>query len=111
LPQTARCLGLTAAGGRCHGAADHERCDVSLSLANSPELREFYLDQESHDRCVFRDDIDIEDSLSVSVGYDTGASLSYSLNAFRTSAGDRLQPAPTGWAYSPTRHRLSAARS
>jgi hypothetical protein len=50
------------------------------------------LDQEGYDgywrdRCVFRPEIDIEDTLNALVSYDTGATLSYSLNAFNAWEG------------------------
>ena len=63
-----------------------------MDLAASPNLKALYLDQEKHDgyfrdRCVFRPDIDIEDTMNVIVGYDNGATLSYSLNAFNAWEG------------------------
>jgi hypothetical protein len=69
-----------------------------------PELKALYLDHESHDgyyrdRCVFRPDIDIEDTMSAIVGYDSGATLSYSLNAFSAWEGYRI-------AFNGTRGRL-----
>ena len=50
------------------------------------------LENEAHDgywrdRCVFRPEIDIEDTLNALVTYDTGATLSYSLNAFNAWEG------------------------
>jgi hypothetical protein len=49
-------------------------------------MKELYLDNEQHDgylrdRCVFSDEIDIEDSMHLVVSYDTGARMTYSLNA------------------------------
>jgi hypothetical protein len=63
-----------------------------LDLASSGSLKELYLDHEHHDgyfrdRCVFRDEIDIEDTMNVVVRYDTNATLSYSLNAFNSWEG------------------------
>jgi len=50
-------------------------------------LKRLYLDHESYDgyfrdRCVFRPDIDIEDTMNVLVRYDNQVTLCYSLNAF-----------------------------
>jgi predicted dehydrogenase len=50
-------------------------------------------EQESgyvRDRNVFRDDIDIEDTMNVLVRYRTGALLNYSLNAFSPYEGYRV---------------------
>ncbi|HYC69841.1 MAG TPA: Gfo/Idh/MocA family oxidoreductase [Opitutaceae bacterium] len=50
-------------------------------------------EQESgyvRDRNVFRDDIDIEDTMNVLVRYRTGALLSYSLNAYSPYEGYRV---------------------
>ena len=63
-----------------------------LDLAGTPTLKTLFLDQEHHDgyfrdRCVFRPDIDIEDSMSVIVGYDNGTLLTYSLNTFNAWEG------------------------
>lgn len=86
-PAMARRLGLESHHERCHTCPEAAKCSFHLSLASNANLRELYLDQESHDgyfrdRCVFRPDIDIEDTMNVSVRYDTGATLAYSLNAF-----------------------------
>jgi hypothetical protein len=67
-------------------------CGFELNLAANPALKRLYLDNEQYDgylrdRCVFRPDIDIEDTMNVQVRYDTGATLSYSLNAFNAWEG------------------------
>lgn len=86
-PQMAKRLGLQSHHERCHTCPEKSKCTFALDLAGNPNLRRMYLDQEKYDgyfrdRCVFRPDIDIEDTMNVSVKYDTGATLSYSLNAF-----------------------------
>ena len=58
----------------------------SLDLRADPALRGLYLEQEGHDgylrdRDVFDPGITIEDTLSLVVDYQRGASMSYSLNA------------------------------
>ena len=63
-----------------------------LDLAADPNFKELYLDNEKYDgyfrdRCVFRPDINIEDTMNVIVKYKTGATLSYSLNAFNAWEG------------------------
>lgn len=86
-PQMAKRLGLQSHHERCHTCPEKAKCTFFLDLAGNANLRRMYLDQEKfdgyfRDRCVFRPDIDIEDTMNVSVKYDCGATLSYSLNAF-----------------------------
>lgn len=91
-PAMARRLGLQGAHERCHTCPEKAACAFALDLAAAPRLKRLYLDQEHHDgycrdRCVFRPEIDIEDTMNVMVKYDTGATLSYSLNAFNSWEG------------------------
>lgn len=91
-PAMARRFGLSGPHERCATCPEQDRCGFFMSLAGNPELKALYLDQEAHDgyfrdRCVFRPEIDIEDTMNVIVGYDTGATLSYSLNAFNAWEG------------------------
>jgi predicted dehydrogenase len=86
-PQMAKRLGLQSHHERCHTCPEKNKCTFFLDLAGNANFRRMYLEQEKYDgyfrdRCVFRPDIDIEDTMNVSVKYDTGATLSYSLNAF-----------------------------
>ena len=91
-PAMARRLGLSGPHERCLTCPEKALCSFHLDLAASPGHKSLYLDQEGHDgywrdRCVFRPDIDIEDTLNALVSYDTGATLSYSLNAFNAWEG------------------------
>jgi predicted dehydrogenase len=91
-PTMAKRLGLTGPHERCHTCPEQARCGFFLDLAASPPLKELYLDQEKYDgyfrdRCVFRPDIDIEDTMNVLVRYDNGVTMSYSLNAFNAWEG------------------------
>lgn len=66
-----------------------------LDLHSDPELKALYLDAEKdngyvRDRNVFREGIDIEDSLAVLVRYRTGVILNYSLTAFSPMEGFRI---------------------
>jgi predicted dehydrogenase len=103
-PAMARRLGLSGPHERCATCPEAARCAFRLDLAASPSLKSLYLDCESHDgylrdRCVFRPDIDIEDTMNALVSYDTGATLSYSLNAFNAWEGYTV-------AFNGTRGRL-----
>jgi len=91
-PQMARRMGVEGPQQRCKTCKQKDRCGFYLDLAANPSLKALYLDQEHHDgyfrdQCVFRPQIDIEDTMNVIVHYDTGASLSYSLNAFNAWEG------------------------
>jgi predicted dehydrogenase len=91
-PAMARRFGLSGPHERCHTCPEQKKCGFFLDLAGTPMLKSLFLDQEHYDgyfrdRCVFRPDIDIEDSMSVIVGYDTGALLTYSLNTFNAWEG------------------------
>ena len=91
-PEMARRMGLSGPHERCRTCPEQSRCGFYLDLETSPDLKALYLDQETHDgywrdRCVFRPDITIEDTLNALVSYDTGATLSYSLNAFNAWEG------------------------
>lgn len=88
----ARRMGLAGAHTRCRTCPEKDRCGFYFDLEARTHLRELYLEEEAHDgywrdRCVFRPEIDIEDTLNALVTYDTGAMLSYSLNAFNAWEG------------------------
>lgn len=91
-PKMAQRLGLESHHERCHTCPEKAKCTFRLDLAADPGLKELYLDQESYDgyfrdRCVFRPDIDIEDTMNVQVRYNTGVTMAYSLNAFNAWEG------------------------
>ena len=86
-PETAERYGLTRRTERCHGCPESEKCNFFIDLAGNDGLRALYMDNEKYDgyvrdKCVFSKEIDIEDSMQLVVTYDTGAKMSYSLNAF-----------------------------
>jgi predicted dehydrogenase len=94
-PAMARRMGLTSHHERCRACPERSACAFAFDLAGRPGLKELYLDQEHHDgyfrdRCVFRPEIDIEDTMNVVVKYDTSATLSYSLNAFNAWEGCQI---------------------
>jgi predicted dehydrogenase len=91
-PKMAKRFGLESAHERCHTCPESAKCGFYMDLAASPSLKELYLDQEKYDgyfrdQCVFRPDIDIEDTMNVMVKYQGGPTLSYSLNAFNAWEG------------------------
>ena len=94
-PEMARRFGLSGPQERCHGCPEAGRCGFHLDMAGTPSLKRLYLDNEQYDgyfrdRCVFREDIDIEDTVNVVVAYDSGATMSYSVNAFNSWEGYKV---------------------
>jgi predicted dehydrogenase len=95
VPATAKRMGLKSHHERCLTCPEKKACSFHLDLAADPAFKALYLDNERHDgyyrdRCVFRPEIDIEDTMNVIVRYRTGATLSYSLNAFNAWEGYRI---------------------
>jgi predicted dehydrogenase len=91
-PETARRMGLEGPHQRCRTCPEKEKCTFYLDVAADPGLKALYLDNEHYDgyfrdQCVWRPEIDIEDTMNVIVGYEGGATLSYSLNAFNAWEG------------------------
>jgi len=91
-PEMARRFGLSGYHERCHTCPEKTICGFELDLSANPNLKALYLDNEHYDgyfrdRCVFRPEIDIEDTMNVLVKYNTNATLSYSLNAFNSWEG------------------------
>ena len=87
--------GLTPRSGRCLDCPVKEKCDFKLELDANENLRTLYLDNEKHDgyfrdRCVFSDEINIWDTMAVSVRYAGGALLSYMLHAYSPWEGYRV---------------------
>jgi predicted dehydrogenase len=90
-PTMARRLGLMSHHERCLTCPEKTKCTFYMDLAASNH-KQLYLEQEKYDgyfrdKCVWRPDIDIEDTMNVTVRYNTGTTLSYSLNAFNAWEG------------------------
>jgi predicted dehydrogenase len=91
-PKMARRMGLASHHERCRTCPEKDKCTFYLDIESDPNFRELYLANEKYDgyfrdRCVWRPDISIEDTMNVIVKYKTGATLSYSLNAFNAWEG------------------------
>jgi len=91
-PAMAKRLGLSSHHERCRTCPEAAACGFYLDISADASLKALYLENEQHDgyfrdRCVFNPRIDIEDTMNVIVSYDTGATLSYSLNAFNAWEG------------------------
>lgn len=91
-PAMAKRMGLKSSHERCLTCPEKSGCTFYFDLAADPGLKALYLDNEQHDgyfrdQCVWRPEISIEDTMNVAVRYDTGTTLSYSLNAFNAWEG------------------------
>jgi predicted dehydrogenase len=91
-PQMAKRLGLNSYHERCLTCPEKAKCAFELDLERSSTHKALYLDNEKHDgyyrdRCVFRPDIEIEDTMNVLATYDNSVTLCYSLNAFNAWEG------------------------
>ena len=79
---------------RYTGYAEAAGDPFNLDMEKDPTMRELYLHAEEEtgylrDRNVFRDGIDIEDSMSLLIKYRSGAVMTYSLNAYSPREGFR----------------------
>jgi predicted dehydrogenase len=74
-------------GERCLDCVHASTCEFHIDLRKVDYMRALYLDAEGEDGyhrdgCVFDPEIDIYDTMSVSVRYASGSVLSYSLTAY-----------------------------
>jgi predicted dehydrogenase len=91
----AKRMGLQRPHERCLTCPEKDKCTFRLDLEKNAALKELYLDHEKHDgyfrdRCVWSDQIDIEDTMNVLVKYDNNVTLAYSLNAFNSWEGYQI---------------------
>jgi predicted dehydrogenase len=94
-PEHADEIGLQERGERCADCPVAAKCPFHLDLDANENLKAMYRDNEAHDgyfrdRCVFSDEIDIWDTMSVAVRYRGGALLSYMLHAYSPVEGYRI---------------------
>jgi len=82
-------------GKNCRNCAHKSDCNFYWDMTKSPSLMKLYADCESEDgylrdACVYREDIDIWDTMTANVKYSNGALMSYSLNTFMPYEGYHL---------------------
>lgn len=82
-------------GERCFTCRYKDECDFYINIEENATLKEMYFDCEDvdgyyRDGCVFSDEIDIEDTISLNVKYDKGAVMSYSLTAHSPYEGFKM---------------------
>ena len=86
-PAMAKRMGLQGAHQRCLTCTEKDKCNFYFDLAADEGLKALYLDNEKHDgyyrdQCVWRPEINIEDTMNVMVRYDNGVQLNYALSAY-----------------------------
>jgi len=80
---------------RCLTCPYKKSCEFYFDITKDADMKAFYYDCEDadgyyRDKCVFSEEIDIEDSLSLNISYSGGAIVSYSLTAHSPYEGMRL---------------------
>lgn len=82
-------------GVNCRTCAYQDTCEFYWDASADPEIKAIYLDTEQadgylRDGCVFRDEIDIYDTMAATVAYQNGPFMSYSLVAHSPYEGWRV---------------------
>ena len=82
-------------GPRCKTCPHAAICDFHIDIGKDPWLEALYeepsrVDGYFRDACVFREDIDIPDTMSASIRHANGVQTSYSLNTFMPIEGHHL---------------------
>jgi predicted dehydrogenase len=79
----------------CRSCRYKTRCPFYYDITKNEKRMKLYVECEDvdsyyRDGCVFREDVDIYDTMSLLVKYSNGAKMNYSLNAFMPFEGFRL---------------------
>lgn len=82
-------------GPRCRTCAHTEECDYFFDMSEDPWLVALYEEPSREDgyfrdACVFREEIDIADTMTAEIVYDNGVQVAYSLNTFMPIEGYHL---------------------
>ena len=82
-------------GPRCKACQHAPVCDYYFDVSASPWLEMLYEEPSREDgyvrdACVFREEIDIFDTMSAAILYENGVQVSYSLNTFMPIEGYHL---------------------
>lgn len=89
---------------RCKGCPYADRCDYYFDIDSDPFLETLYedpsdLDGYVRDACVFRENIDIPDTMTANIRYTNDVIVSYSLNTYMPIEGHHI-------AFNGTRGRI-----
>jgi predicted dehydrogenase len=79
----------------CRPCPHKAECPFYWDIAKDPRLVALYVDTEKadgylRDGCVFKEDVNIPDTMNAVVRYSSGVTMSYSLNTFMPFEGYRL---------------------
>lgn len=79
----------------CRPCPHKSKCAYHWDITKQPRLVDLYVNCESadgyhRDGCVFREDVDIADTMNAVVHYSNGVNMSYSVNTFMPIEGYRL---------------------
>jgi len=79
----------------CRGCPHQSKCSYYWDITKDKNLTELYVGCESadgyhRDGCVFKEDIDIFDTMNAIVRYSNGVNMSYSVNTFMPIEGYRV---------------------
>ena len=79
----------------CRPCAHKAECSYYWDITKDRQLTDLYVKCESaddyhRDGCVFREDVDIFDTMNAVVRYSSGVNMSYSVNAFMPIEGYRV---------------------
>ncbi|CUA89419.1 Gfo/Idh/MocA family oxidoreductase [Chelatococcus daeguensis] len=82
-------------GERCRTCPHKARCDYYLDLSADPFLDALYeepsaVDGYFRDACVYREEIDIPDTMTATIRYASGVQVSYSLNTYMPVEGHHI---------------------
>jgi len=82
-------------GKNCRNCSFADKCDFYWDISSNQLMTDMYVACEKEDGylrdgCVWDNEIDTFDTMTVEVKYNTGAILSYSLNAFLPYEGQRI---------------------
>ncbi len=80
---------------RCRGCPHRERCQFYVDITKNQRSMQLYVGAESEDGyfidgCVFRQDINIQDTFSIITRYANGARLTYTANTFMPYEGQEI---------------------
>lgn len=82
-------------GTHCRSCAHKSDCRYHWDITQNPGLMRLYADHEHHDGylrdgCVYREEIDIYDKMSVQIVYANGVVVNYSLTTYSPYEGMRI---------------------
>ncbi len=80
---------------RCFGCPDKDTCEYYFDIVSDDLCKQLYFECEDdqgyiRDKCLFSEEVDIEDTVSVNIKYKKGTVVSYSLTAHSPYEGAKI---------------------